>query len=85
MADILSREIRLRRRPTGLPVEDDFELATVPIPELRAGELLVRNSYMSVDPYIRGRIDYGSGCAATLSDRRSADRWVCRAGRCLAE
>ena len=46
MAEILSREIRLRRRPTGLPVEDDFELATVPIPELRAGELLVRNSYM---------------------------------------
>ena len=59
MAQILSREIRLRRRPTGLPVEDDFELATVPIPELRAGELLVRNSYMSVDPYMRGRMNAG--------------------------
>ena len=59
MAQILSREIRLRRRPTGLPVEDDFALATVPIPELRDGELLVRNSYMSVDPYMRGRMNAG--------------------------
>ena len=59
MIETLSREIRLRRRPTGLPVEDDFELATVPIPELRPGELLVRNSYMSVDPYMRGRMNAG--------------------------
>lgn len=59
MVEILSREIRLRRRPTGLPDEDDFALATVPIPELRPGELLVRNIYMSVDPYMRGRMNAG--------------------------
>ena len=59
MVEILSREIRLRRRPTGMPDADDFALATVPIPELRTGEVLVRNIYMSVDPYIRGRMNAG--------------------------
>ena len=59
MVEILSREIRLKRRPTGMPDEDDFALATVPIPELRPGEVLVRNIYMSVDPYMRGRMNAG--------------------------
>ena len=59
MVEILSREIHLRRRPAGMPVEDDFALATVPIPELRPGEVLVRNIYMSVDPYMRGRMNAG--------------------------
>jgi NADPH-dependent curcumin reductase CurA len=59
VVEIVSREIRLRRRPTGTPDEDDFASATVPIPELRPGELLVRNIYMSVDPYMRGRMNAG--------------------------
>src|SRR5215831_18646468 len=56
MADTVSREIRLKNRPVGLPRESDFELATVPIPTPGAGELVVRNLYMSVDPYMRGRM-----------------------------
>ena len=56
MAETVSREIRLKRRPVGLPSEQDFELATVPIPTPKAGEVLVRNLYMSVDPYMRGRM-----------------------------
>jgi NADPH-dependent curcumin reductase CurA len=52
----VSREIRLKRRPVGLPTEDDFELATVPMPALHEGEVLVCNLYMSVDPYMRGRM-----------------------------
>ena len=56
----VSREIRLRRYPTGMPTEGDFELAESPIPELDQGQVLVRNIYMSVDPYMRGR----------MSDRR---------------
>ena len=59
MVEILSREIRLKRRPTGLPDEDNFALVAVPIPELRPGEVLVRNIYMSVDPYMRGRMNAG--------------------------
>src|SRR5215471_5910876 len=56
MAVTVSREIRLQRRPVGLPQESDFELISVSLPPLRAGEVLVRNLYMSVDPYMRGRM-----------------------------
>jgi NADPH-dependent curcumin reductase CurA len=56
MAETISREIRLKNRPVGLPRVSDFELATVPIPLPGAGEVLVRNLYMSVDPYMRGRM-----------------------------
>lgn len=56
MTTTISREIHLKRRPTGMPSESDFELAQVPIPQPGDGEVLVRNSYMSVDPYMRGRM-----------------------------
>lgn len=51
-----SREIRLKRRPTGLPSAEDFELATITLPEPGPGEMVVHNLYMSVDPYMRGRM-----------------------------
>lgn len=51
-----NREICLKNRPVGLPSEHDFELRTVPMPTPGAGEVLVRNLYMSVDPYMRGRM-----------------------------
>ncbi len=51
-----SREIRLASRPEGEPVPEDFELAEVPVPEPGEGEILVRNEYLSVDPYMRGRM-----------------------------
>ena len=57
MVETLSREIRLANRPVGLPRESDFELAEARIPELREKEVLVRNIYMSVDPYMRGRMN----------------------------
>jgi NADPH-dependent curcumin reductase CurA len=56
MPETMSREIRLRNRPAGLPSPRDFELVAVPMPTLKAGEVLVRNLYMSVDPYMRGRM-----------------------------
>jgi len=51
-----SREIRLASRPDGGPRPEDFELAEVPVPEPGEGEILVRNEYLSVDPYMRGRM-----------------------------
>jgi len=51
-----SREIRLKRRPVGLPSAEDFELATVTLADPDPGEMVVRNLYMSVDPYMRGRM-----------------------------
>jgi len=57
MAHLKGREIRLNSRPTGLPEECNFELVETRVPEPRDGEVLVRNIYMSVDPYMRGRMN----------------------------
>ena len=56
MAGYTSREIQLKRRPVGLPSDADFELKTVDLPAPAEGEVLVRNLWMSVDPYMRGRM-----------------------------
>jgi NADPH-dependent curcumin reductase CurA len=55
--DGISREIRLVARPRGFPDEDLFELAEAPIPDPGDGQLLVRNAYFSVDPYMRPRMN----------------------------
>src|SRR5271165_2562111 len=52
-----NREIRLASRPTGWPTLDNFSLATAPLRTPGDGEVLVRNLYMGVDPYMRGRMD----------------------------
>jgi len=57
MTPTKSREIRLKNRPAGMPKETDFELAEVTLPEPAEGEILVQNMYMSVDPYMRGRMN----------------------------
>jgi NADPH-dependent curcumin reductase CurA len=51
------REIHLASRPLGWPSEADFRLVEVAVPEPGPGELLVRNQVMSVDPYMRGRMN----------------------------
>lgn len=56
MTAITSKEIRLKNRPEGLPAKSDFELTEVSLPAINEGELLVQNIYMSVDPYMRGRM-----------------------------
>lgn len=52
----ISHQIQLLRRPTGLPIPDDFALREVPLPALQEGEVLVTNQWLSVDPYMRGRM-----------------------------
>ncbi|TAP44487.1 NADP-dependent oxidoreductase [Arthrobacter sp. S39] len=52
-----TREIRLASRPTGRPVPENFRLAESPLPELQDGQILVRNLFTSVDPYMRGRMN----------------------------
>jgi NADPH-dependent curcumin reductase CurA len=51
-----SFEIRLKSRPVGMPKASDFELAEAAIPSPGPDQVLVRNVYMSVDPYMRGRM-----------------------------
>ncbi len=52
-----SREIRLVARPRGEPTPSDFELAEVELGDPGDGEILVRNALVSVDPYMRGRMN----------------------------
>lgn len=47
----------LKRYPTGLPSVDDFELRGVALPPLASGQVQVRNVWLSVDPYMRGRMN----------------------------
>ena len=54
-----TREIRLAARPVGEPAPADFELAVSDLPPLVPGQILVRNTWMSVEPYMRGRMDEG--------------------------
>lgn len=51
-----SREVRLRVRPQGAPTVEDFVVERVELPQLGRGEVRVRNIWMSVDPYMRGRM-----------------------------
>jgi NADPH-dependent curcumin reductase CurA len=53
----VSREIRLVARPRGFPDEELFELAETPISDPGEGQVLVRNAYFSVDPYMRPRMN----------------------------
>ena len=52
-----SREIRLASRPKGIPTAANFTLAETTLPPLPAQQVLVRNLFMSVDPYMRGRMN----------------------------
>ena len=52
-----SKQWHLAARPVGEPKTSDFTLVTVDLPDPAAGEVLVRNTAMSVDPYMRGRMN----------------------------
>ena len=52
----VNRRILLASRPVGAPKESDFTLVESPLPEPQAGEVLVRALYLSLDPYMRGRM-----------------------------
>jgi len=51
-----SREVRLKSRPQGMPAADNFEIASVELAAPGEGEVQVKNLWMTVDPYMRGRM-----------------------------
>jgi NADPH-dependent curcumin reductase CurA len=59
MAEMMSREIRLASRPSGVPTAANFALARIALAPLQDKQVLVRNLFMSVDPYMRGRMNAG--------------------------
>ena len=59
MSKITSREIRLVSRPSGMPTAANFTQTQIELPPLPDQQVLVRNLFMSVDPYMRGRMNEG--------------------------
>jgi len=57
MSEATNQQIRLASRPSGWVTEDNFTLTEEAMPEPGDGQLLVRNIFMSVDPYMRGRMN----------------------------
>jgi NADPH-dependent curcumin reductase CurA len=54
MTPTRSRQVQLKSRPSGIPQAEHFEIVAAPVPELRDGQFLVRNAFLSVDPAMRG-------------------------------
>jgi NADPH-dependent curcumin reductase len=52
----MNRQIRLKSRPTGMPTADNFEITEAPIPTPADGDVVRRTTYLSLDPYMRGRM-----------------------------
>jgi NADPH-dependent curcumin reductase CurA len=56
LSSVISREVRLASRARGWPIPSDFELVSIELAALQPGQMLVRNMFMSVDPYMQGRM-----------------------------
>jgi NADPH-dependent curcumin reductase CurA len=59
----INKQWHLVSRPSGEPTPGNFKLVQAPVPELQDGQVLVRNHYMSLDPYMRGRMNDGKSYA----------------------
>ena len=59
MTDPTNTRIVLAARPAGEPVATDFRVEHVPVPSPGPGQVLLRNRFLSLDPYMRGRMDEG--------------------------
>jgi NADPH-dependent curcumin reductase len=58
-----NRQILLAARPSGEPSRDNFKIAETEIPKPGNGQMLLRTIYLSLDPYMRGRMDPGPSYA----------------------
>jgi NADPH-dependent curcumin reductase len=59
-----NHQIQLAARPTGEPTAGNFKLVQTELPDLQDGEVLVRHHYLSLDPYMRGRMNESKSYAA---------------------
>jgi NADPH2:quinone reductase len=74
-----STQIQLASRPVGEPRDSDFATATTELPDLRDGDVLLRTVYLSLDPYMRGRM------SAAVSYAKSVDIGDVMVGEAVCE
>ena len=63
----MNQQIRLNSRPTGEPTAANFEIADGPVPQAKDGEVLRRTIYLSLDPYMRGRMSDAASYATPVA------------------
>lgn len=59
-----NQQIALKKRPNGWPDESHFSFESIPVPDIGEGEVLLKTLYLSVDPYMRGRMNAGKSYIA---------------------
>lgn len=62
-----NKQILLASRPTGWVEEANFKLVEAPVPQIADGQVLVRNHWLSLDPYMRGRMNDAKSYAAPVN------------------
>ena len=62
-----NKQILLASRPTGWVEEANFKLVETPVPQIADGQVLVRNHWLSLDPYMRGRMNDAKSYAAPVN------------------
>jgi NADPH-dependent curcumin reductase CurA len=67
MPQVVNRQVVLRRRPVGAPKPDDFEIREAPLPSPTDGEIVCRTIYLSLDPYMRGRMEESRSYAPSVA------------------
>ena len=84
MTTTTSTRVLLYSRPHGEPTSDNFRIETAVVPELADGEVLLRTIYLSLDPYMRGRMsDAKSYAAHDVEHGRGPGRTAVRRGEPL--
>lgn len=68
MKNIINKQVIMKTRPTGMPVLENFEIIESDIPEIRHGEVLIKILWLSLDPYMRGRMSTAKSYAASLNE-----------------
>lgn len=67
MSENISTQVQLVSRPQGWPTQKNFRTVQVPLDDVAPGEVRVRNSYLSVDPYMRGRMSNAKSYVAPFA------------------
>src|SRR5262245_23436635 len=57
LMESVNRQVRLKSRPAGIPQAEHFEIVEAPVPAAAAGQVLVRNEWLSVEPAMRGWVN----------------------------
>ena len=64
----INKQILMKTRPVGMPKLTDFQIVESKIPEVRHGEVLIKILWLSLDPYMRGRMSKAKSYAASLNE-----------------